>query len=316
MDSLAKLKIGHVLKAEVESWTKSDRKPYAEWANCLRKAGALPLEHLLPRITVRFEDRLTGPMERAEARFEKFPDVARDLAKMQWGYYFNLGGGLSTADVTPAFRSRMRAQTLLRMQMINDVIDSLVDDKSNTTLLDFASNWGGFALDMALRGLSKVSAFDFKPENVEKARRLAEYMGAENVKFEVQNVYALPPEYFNEGFDIVYNLGLLYHVTDPLKLITTTYRLTKNIAVFDSAVHREPFSGFILAELSETEFARPGMGEYRIELHPTYRAMIDMIKFAGFRDLVEIICDIPEGVPDREKDPYFQGLRRTIIAFK
>jgi 2-polyprenyl-3-methyl-5-hydroxy-6-metoxy-1,4-benzoquinol methylase len=291
-------------------------KRYSAWVSSFKELSDLPVEYLLPRIRVTYRDCLTGPMQSAEERFKRHPQVAERLAKMQWGYYFNLGGGLSTADATPFFRPRIRAQTLLRMQMINDVIECVISPEiGDATLLDFACNWGGFAIDMALRGLKQATAFDFKKDNIERAKLLAEYMGVQNLSFEVQNVYSLPDSYMN-GFDVVYNLGLIYHVTDPVKLVLLTYQLTKQIAVFDTIAHREPFSGFILGHLSESNLSRPGMGEQHVELHPTYRGLIDLIHFAGFRDLVEVVPTIGSEFPHREQDVYFQSLRRTIIAFK
>jgi len=290
---------------------------YATWATIFsRQPGGLPKEQLLPRIDIAYRDQLPASMELAEGRFPERQTEALALSKMHWGYYYNLGGGLSTVDLTPAFRPRIRAQTLLRMQMINDVIEAIIGpDKAGTTLLDFACNWGGFAIDMALRGVKHVTAFDFKPDNIDKAKRLADYMGAANAHFDVQNVYDLPVQY-RDGFDIVYNLGLFYHVTEPVRLAKITYELTRKVAVFDTIAHKEPFSGFILAHLSEQDFARPGMGELRLEMHPTYRAMIDLILFAGFKNLIEIAAVPGDEYPEAGKELYFQGLRRTIIAFR
>jgi len=289
---------------------------YNEWVSSFKQLQGLPKEYLLPRINVRYEDVLTGPMAEAESCFLENPAEAARLSRMHWGYYFYLGGGLSTVDMSPSLLPRVRAVTLLRMQMINDVIEKIVGaDMADSTLLDFACNWGGFAVDMGLRGLKQVTAFDFKAENIAKAAALGAYMGARNTSFEVQNVYDLPDS-FDAGFDIVYNLGLLYHVVDPVKLALITYKLTRRVAVFDTVTHREPFSGFISGYVADEHFGRPGMGEYQMELHPTYRALIDLISFAGFTSMVEVVPVFSDAFPDKERDTYFQALRRTIIAFK
>lgn len=228
-----------------------------------------------------------------------------------------MGGGLSTVDNPPFVRARNRASSILRMNMINDVVEKISgDDKPGLNILDFTCNWGGMAVDMALHGFSNVTAFDIKKENVERAKSLASYMKATNAVFEEQDVYRLPDRYSN-GFDIVYNLGLLYHVTDPFRLAQITYQLTRKFAVFDTLAHKEPFSGYIQAYVSDDAIKRPGMGSQQIELHPTYRGLVDIIHFAGFTKLVEVvpIIGIGDNYPEREKDAYFNGLRRTIIAF-
>ncbi len=289
---------------------------YGAFAQTLQKKTSLPIEYILPRIEVHYKDELPASMKSAEERYKQDPATAQRLSEMHWGYYFYLGGGVSTVDNAPSVRERNRASSIMRMRMINDVVDQISgESKSNMELLDFACNWGGMSIDMALRGFARVTAFDFKEENIQRAKALGTYMGATNVEFEMQNVYNLPDRY-NDGFDVVYNLGLLYHVTDPVRLAQITYRLTRKIAVFDTLAHKEPFSGYIQAFISDEAIKRPGMGEQQIELHPTYRGLIDIIRFAGFKELVEVAPVIGDDYPDREKDAYYQGLRRTIIAFK
>ena len=255
-------------------------------------------------------------MMAAEQRFSEAPDSALGLSTMPWGYYWYLGGGLSTMGTQPAnLAARNRAASIVRIAAINGVIDRLVGaDKANMSVVDFACNWGGMAIDMGLRGFRAVSAFDFKPDNVERASKLGRYMKAHNVNFSVENVYNLPRRY--GSFDVVLNLGLMYHVTDPVELVKITYGLTRHVAVFDTLAHKEPFSGYVQAYISDKQIKRSGMGAHQIELHPTYRGMIDLIQFAGFKDLTEVVPVLGEDFPERDLDPYFQGYRRTIVAFK
>jgi SAM-dependent methyltransferase len=234
---------------------------------------------------------------------------------MHWGYYFYLGGGLSTVDTAPAhIRSRLRSTSIVRMKAINDVVDKIAGDKKpSMSVLDFASNWGGMAVDMGHRGFARVGGFDFKPGNVERANALSAYMGMKNVEFECANVYNLPRQ---DSFDVVLNLGLLYHVSDPVGLAQITYDLTREFAVFDTLAHKEPFSGYVQGIASEDQLQRPGMGEQRVELHPTYRGLIALILFAGFKKLVEVVVKFSDDIPDRDINPYFTNQRRIILAFK
>lgn len=295
---------------------KSTNQRYGVWAKTLNDVATLPTEYLLPKVIIPFEDKLPRSMASAEQRYNLNPGLARELSNMRWGYYFYLGGGLSTMDGSPAVKQRSRANSILRMQAINGVVEKVAGaNKPSMTVLDFACNWGGMAIDMALRGFKNVEAFDFKEENIRRASLLAEYMGASNVSFKVHNVFDLP-EVYDNGFDVVYNLGLLYHVTNPLELAKITYRLTRHIAVFDTLAHKEPFSGYIQAYVSDESIQRSGMGEEQLEFHPTYRGIIDLIQFVGFKDMIEIVPAIDSSFPEREKEHYFIGHRRTIVAFK
>ncbi|MCA0964722.1 class I SAM-dependent methyltransferase [Salipiger bermudensis] len=288
---------------------------YGGWVQTLKGVATLPTEFILPRIEVPYRAELPASMQAAEARHATDPAAADAIAAEQWGYYFYLGGGKSTLDRFPKAREINRASSSLRMQMINEVIEDVVGaEKSDMSVLDFACNWGGMAIDMAHRGFRSVTAFDFKEDNIRRAGMLNAYMGTD-VQLDVANAYDLPAHY-QEGFDVVLNLGLLYHVTDPVRLVQLTHALTRKVAVFDTLCHKEPFSGFITAYLNEDQIKRSGMGEQQIELHPTYRGLVDLIHFAGFRNLVEVAPIIGPKYPDREKEHYYVGHRRTIIAFK
>lgn len=288
---------------------------YGAWAQTLKGVATLPTEFILPRIEVPYRPELPASMLAAEARHDLDPAAADAIAAEQWGYYFYLGGGKSTLDRSPRAREINRASSTLRMQMINEVIEDLVGDrKSGMSVLDFACNWGGMAIDMAHRGFGQVTAFDFKPDNIHRAGMLNDYMGT-GVQLDVADAYDLP-EHYAGGFDVVLNLGLLYHVTDPVRLVQLTHALTRHVAVFDTLCHKEPFSGFINAYINDQQIKRSGMGAQQIELHPTYRGLVDLIHFAGFRNLIEVAPVIGAEYPDREKEHYYVGHRRTIIAFK
>lgn len=53
---------------------------------------------------------------------------------------------------------------------------------------------------------------------------------------------------------------------------------------------------------------------FPVELHPTYRALIDTMHDAGFVDLVELIADA--GDDGRVSDYYRSHIRRCIVGFK
>ena len=128
---------------------------------------------------------------------------------------------------------------------------------------------------------------------------------------QVDDLYTLEVE---EQFDIVLNLGLMYHISMPFEMMKKTYDMTREVAIIDTVVHREAFSGFILGTgEAAVDHAATAIG---VELHPTYRGLIDLAYLVGFKDVVEL-----HGVPDPswpnfDKDPYGNKTRRCILAFK
>ena len=84
--------------------------------------------------------------------------------------------------------------------------------------------------------------------------------------------------------------------------------MTRRVAVIDTDCSTEPVSAFML--LSEKDVSKSDEGRDVVELHPTYRALIDGLRYAGFRHLVEV-----EGIDDPALEPYSVGQRRCILAF-
>ena len=59
------------------------------------------------------------------------------------------------------------------------------------------------------------------------------------------------------------------------------------------------------------------MGEQPIELHPTYRGLVDLLKFVGFSELILMRRQIEPEILQTSKEWFIDGhLRRIIIAFK
>ena len=167
---------------------------------------------------------------------------------------------------------------------------------------------------MALRGVRKVHAFDVRSENVVRARRLGKYFGATNLEVSRGDVYKLNMR--RNSYDVVYNVGLFYHINDPLKLARITYNLTRDFAVFDTIAHKDPYAGYVQEIHTEDVSRRASMGVERMELHPTYRGIIDLIRYVGFQQIYEVVPRYAQPVAELVRNVYTLGLRRTFIAIK
>jgi hypothetical protein len=161
-------------------------------------------------------------------------------------------------------------------------------------------------MDLAERGVGHVQGIDLRPNNIAQAQFLAEHFGVDNVAFAVSDVDALGTA---EQWDVVMNLGVLYHVVNPLQFIRQTYELCRSFAIIDTMVHREPVSGYFLC--GDIDVTNPGQGRESYELRPTYRGAIDTIRYAGFRDVFEIVGDA-----ETPHEFYSNGSRRCFLAIK
>jgi 2-polyprenyl-3-methyl-5-hydroxy-6-metoxy-1,4-benzoquinol methylase len=199
------------------------------------------------------------------------------------------------------------SRILFRRDLIAGTLASLFgDDLPATTVLDIGCSCGFFSLDIADRGAEHVHGVDLRPHNIRQAQFLAECYGIDNIHFEVNDIDAFEP---HQQWDVVLNLGVLYHVTDPLRLMRRTHELCRTLAVIDTICRPEPVSAFFLK--SGKDVNRLTEGREPFELHPSYRAAIDAIRYAGFSEVLEVV-----GVAANPHKTYARGDRRCFLAIK
>jgi trans-aconitate methyltransferase len=165
---------------------------------------------------------------------------------------------------------------------------------------------GFFSFDVASRGVQRVTGVELRDENIRQARFLQAHYQLPAIEFIQSDIMSWQP---SGPFTAVMNLGLLYHVIDPITLVRKTYDWCTDFAVIDTVCHKEPVSAYIAA--FNKDIARSGEGKYTAELHPTYRALIDTMHDAGFTDLIELIAG-----SGRIAGIYEKRTRRCIVGFK
>lgn len=193
-----------------------------------------------------------------------------------------------------------------RNSLICDAIERFFDSEmSNLNLLDLGCNCGFFSLEMANRGVGHCLGIDLRSENIAQAQWLASLYGIKNAAFRTGNVKTIE----NKPFDVVLNLGLMYHLSTPYEVMESCYRLTKQVCVIDSICHTEPFSGYHVVTQKNTK--NPLEGDLSFELQPTYRGLLDTIYSAGFSHVVELF-----GSASHQIELYNDLSRRCFLAFK
>jgi 2-polyprenyl-3-methyl-5-hydroxy-6-metoxy-1,4-benzoquinol methylase len=266
------------------------------------------IEHLVPRIDraiertqPEFQGRQRGQLDLTSEEIKARVD---ELAP--WHVPFALGFGRVT--VRDALQAAAYEERLLfRRDLINGTLaDLLGSDLAGTTALDIGCNCGYFSLDLATRGAAHVDGVDLRPENIAQAEFLAEHFGVDNVSFHVADAADLAGD---RQWDVVLNLGLLYHVTEPFELVRQTYELCRRAAIIDTVCLREPVSAFFTQ--MDRDVSSHAEGRAPVELHPTYRAVIDTLHHAGFSEVFELTghCDDPH-------PSYAKATRRCFLVMK
>ncbi len=295
--------------ADPETGTSQER--YRLWRET--QNGKRPTEYLLPRIVRDVECQWPPFMGRSS------PSVSADALRAKlaelgpWYVPFSLGDpAVNTMEFTDNFGAAIFADdNARRMQFRTELIGGTLgrlfaDELGDMSVLDIGCNSGWFSFDLADRGARVVDGVDLRPQNIEQAEFLREYLGLGNTHFEVADATS-----FEEArrWDVVLNLGVLYHVTDPLRLLQRTYELCDRFAIVDTICHEEPFSGFVLFDTKDA--SHPHEGRESWEFHPTYRGAIDGLRYAGFREVVEIVAS-----EETATGLYRGGGRRCFLAVK
>jgi ubiquinone/menaquinone biosynthesis C-methylase UbiE len=171
-----------------------------------------------------------------------------------WFYRFQFAGGLETLPATPASVEGIFA-TRLEMA-VRAIQKHFGSDLSGIECLDIGCHEGFYSLAMAKLGVKSVIGVDARPENLSRARFVAEAMGVTNVEYRQGRVETLAGE-LGRKFDLTLFLGLLYHVEDPMRCLRQVAEVTADMCVIETQVIDE-VEGF--SEWGSREWTRPYQG--------------------------------------------------------
>jgi tRNA (mo5U34)-methyltransferase len=210
------------LGLEVHRLTGTPRSSVAE----VQRQGVVPLQPRwpLPRGPGVTEDQI----RRFAAGFE------------QWHYQLAFEGGpvLPSSWAKPGQPDPHAERPLQRFRhFMPFALAQLGGSLVGKRVLDIACNGGFWSVQCALLG-AQVTAFDSRPEMVEQARGLCRLAGVAEPRLEVMNYWEMSPERLGGKFDLVLNLGILYHLPDPLAALRAALSVTGGVMVLDTFVHR------------------------------------------------------------------------------
>ena len=271
------------------------------WAE---SSGFAKPEYLLPQIIVQAQAAEPFTYERRVVAHGLMPPSQAQIDALgPWDYQIEWGNISTRGERRDlewlVHRLRGSAFGTLSAALTNN-------DPSGWSIIDVACHCGVLSLEFAERGFGRVAGVDLRQNLVDQGNFLAESFGlSKNVKFTVANVRdAIIP-----SADIVLCGGLLYHVTFPVELMAKLFHATKRFLIFDTMLQQHPFSGFHI--ISDRNVNRTLDGDNQIEFMPTYRAVIDLLKGAGFHELYEVFTSCAAEVP-----LYKERHIRTFLAVK
>ena len=167
-------------------------------------------------------------------------------------------------------------------------------DLSGKTVLDIGCNGGFFSLEMKRRGAARVLGIDVDERYLSQARFAAD---VEALDIEFRNLSVYDVAALGEKFDIVFFIGVLYHLRHPLLALDLIHdHVARDMLVFQSLQRGSTVTADVAADYDFSEvavFDDPGFPkmhfiEHRYSRDPTNwwlpnRACTEaMLRSAGF----------------------------------
>ena len=225
-----------------------------------------------------------------------------------WHYAYEFDGGLSfpTRHHDPGLDTDDPRRPLQRFgHFMPYLMESQGGSLKGKRVLDIACNSGFWSIQCALLG-ADVVGFDARPELIEQANLLKGITGADGVEFRVLDFWQMSPEALGGAFDVVLNLGFLYHVPKPVEALELTKRMSRGRILLDTAVH--PSEDFTIHLKWETPVDVRMAVDEGIAALPT-KSSVELI----LRHLkVKKWCEIPVRSQDMPLD-YLTGRRASWL---
>lgn len=253
----------------------------------------------------------------------KKQELLKQIAALEpWFYTFDLGEGQIIQSKLP---ENVQGIHETRLQMMLSAVEKHFGDRlSDVRCLDIGCHEGFFSLEMAKKVMN-VKGIDVRTESLEKAELVRKLKGIENTIFCHGNCYNLDED-FPDPYDLTLFLGVLYHLSDPIRALQKISKVTKELCVIETQViddiacetewgsrdwHRKYEGTFALIdERPEYDSACPEAGSYGLILCPSLNALLFMLQAVGFKH-IELVA-----APAGGYEQHVRGKRVIVSAAK
>lgn len=224
-----------------------------------------------------------------------------------WHYEFDLRG-LKTPLYNPVLANRHAQRA---RYFFDPLVEYFGGSLTGKRVLDLGCNAGFWALKAIEAGCDFVLGVDARPVNVEQARLVfaAKEVPPDRFEFLVDDVLRLEVGRY-APFDIVLNLGLLYHVSKPVELLEVAAAANSDVLLVDTVI--SPLAGCCLELTSESiESPLNAVGSEMV-VHPTASAVIEMARMLGYHTVI-LEPDLTDAAGCAD---YANATRRAFVCAK
>lgn len=244
--------------------------------------------------------------------------VEQELQRFgHWMYEFDLGNGVKT----PTYSESLKQIHAVRHSMIFSFLDGIDFNYSTASVLDLACNEGYFTFEAMKRGARYGLGIDARSSNIDKANFIKSNRKSSNCEFKVGDIYQYP--YGEQKFDMVFLLGILYHVENPIGLMRLASNLTSRFLFVETQLCKTQgdipfgwgvadryFQGTdycVLHQEADSE-ANPLASLGGFSFVPNISAVVSMLRAAKFRSVLQLH---PNAFV---QEPQYDKLDRAILV--
>lgn len=134
------------------------------------------------------------------------------------------------------FKEKGDGNSVTVRRVIQLTKDMSKKEMKDLRILDLGCGEGVYALEAGSRG-AKVTAIDGRDIRLKLGKEIAERHNFKNVQFIVDDVRNVTQEKYG-NFDVVYLLGLLYHLDEPelFQILENLYTICQDVLIIDTNI--------------------------------------------------------------------------------
>jgi len=236
-----------------------------------------------------------------------------------WGYFVELAPGLTSSAIDQGqldgrVHDDARNEIMLRMNMLWHIVQTY---DLGSKWADLATNCGVIPLQLCRGRDIEVIGLDIGEGNIEKANFLKNLSGETGIYFASSDIFDFMNSSKDNEYDFISALGIFYHLSNPLELLMQMHRSSRSYVLVDTVIHNFEFSGWIQTvsrHVSMPELAHANDTRKIVELHPTYRGLIDSLYQVGFSEVIEILPS--DAVLNAYPDTIYHSRNRRMLLAK
>jgi SAM-dependent methyltransferase len=220
-----------------------------------------------------------------------------------WHYQFDLDG-----VITPIYRADSVNRHIQRRRIGFEPLVAVAGGSlRGRRVLDLGCNSGFWSLAALEAGADFVLGIDGRQLHIDQANLVFETKKVDPARysFELGNIFGHP---YEQQFDVVLCLGLMYHIAKPMELFEIFDRVGASLVLIDTIVNLIPRSAFRV--MRETIDNPRNAVDYETTLIPSRQAVIDLGRQFGY-DTAPLAQHITDGTGMRN---YLTGARAFFLC--